>query len=135
MNAANATWDLLLNRPYDDGGGENSSRVYGPAGWDMQPPLYAATAIAGGGRINDPTRPATHWSAEVALPLAKLVEGTTASAPPADKAMWRINFSRVEWTVKVCVTQDLGRGGREVVGTAGMANVRTHLARVACCLR
>ena len=39
MNALNQTWDLLLERAYDDGGGENSTRVDGKNGWDMQPPL------------------------------------------------------------------------------------------------
>ena len=29
MNARNQTWDLLLQRPYNDGGGENSTRVDG----------------------------------------------------------------------------------------------------------
>ena len=99
LNAANATWDLLLNKPYDDGGGENSSRVNGPAGWDMQPPLYSATHVEG--RLNDPSVPATRWSVEVALPLAQLAYNTTASVPPVNGSVWRINFSRVEWAVKV----------------------------------
>ena len=33
MNALNATWELQLNRSYTDGGGENSSRVFGIHGW------------------------------------------------------------------------------------------------------
>ena len=32
VNAANATWILLLDKPYTDGGYENSSRVFGAAG-------------------------------------------------------------------------------------------------------
>jgi hypothetical protein len=98
MNAANATWDLLLNKPYDDGGGENSSRVFGPAGWDMQPPLHARTHVWG--TINDPSASTTGWSVEVALPIAKLLDNTTG-VPPSDGAFWRINFSRVEWAVAV----------------------------------
>ncbi len=27
INALGTTWSLLLNKPYDDGGGENSKRV------------------------------------------------------------------------------------------------------------
>jgi hypothetical protein len=39
MNAFNATWDLVLIEPYANGGYENSSRVFGTSGFDMQPPL------------------------------------------------------------------------------------------------
>ncbi len=35
MNAAGADWDLCLNKPYIDGGGENSTRVFGPSGFDL----------------------------------------------------------------------------------------------------
>lgn len=45
--------DLCLNKPYIDGGYENSSRVMGKAGWDMQPPLRAATHVEG--PVNIPT--------------------------------------------------------------------------------
>lgn len=40
MNALNQTWDLLLAKAYNDGGGENSTRVDGKSGFDMQPQLY-----------------------------------------------------------------------------------------------
>jgi hypothetical protein len=104
MNAANlngtsATWDLCLNKPYDDGGYENSTRVYGAAGFDMQPPLHCRTWSDG--TLNDPTRPPTRWTAEVALPLAGLAVNKTAAVPPAPGDQWRINFSRVEWGVTV----------------------------------
>ena len=35
------------------------------------------------------------------MPLAKLVEHTPARSPPAIGDVWRINFSRVEWAVRV----------------------------------
>jgi hypothetical protein len=98
-NGTSATWDLLLSRPYDDGGGENSSRVYGPSGWDMQPPLHVRTATDGA--LNVPGSGATHWSVELALPLAQLAYNTTARAQPRAGDQWRINFSRVEWAVRV----------------------------------
>jgi hypothetical protein len=107
MNALNATWDLELNRPYDDGGGENSSRVYGGAGWDYAPPIGGrhtlhSAAHVWGGAINNPALGSTAWSVEVALPLAKLVENTPATLPIVPgETFWRINFSRVEWAVKV----------------------------------
>lgn len=107
VNAAAATWDLLLNKPYDDGGGENSSRVDGAAGFDMFLPApgfpswpVAVAAAHVTGTLNDPSTPHTFWSVELALPLARLAYNTTARAPsPGD--FWRINFSRVEWGVKV----------------------------------
>jgi len=104
MNAANAvpnaaTWILCLNAPYDDGGYENSSRVLGRAGFDMQPPLAAASWSDGA--LNNPLRPSTRWTAEIRCPLAQLATNTTAAVPPRDGDIWRINFSRVEWGVLV----------------------------------
>jgi hypothetical protein len=52
MNAANANWDLCLNKPYEDGGYENSTRVFGKHGFDMKPPLISAVWI--NGTLNDP---------------------------------------------------------------------------------
>jgi hypothetical protein len=87
MNAANAvpnaaTWVLCLNAPYDDGGYENSSRVLGRAGFDMQPPLVAASWSDGA--LNNPLRPSTRWTAEIRFPLAQLATNTTAAVPPRD---------------------------------------------------
>ena len=75
MNAFNTTWDLCLNKPYSDGGYENSSRVYGDEGWDMQPPLRSAVAVHG--PLNDPSTPSEGWSVEVALPLRELMYNNT----------------------------------------------------------
>ena len=64
VNALNATWDLCLNRPYSDGGHENSTRVFGAQGWDYQPwssaspgapPLKCAVFVDGA--VNDPAGP------------------------------------------------------------------------------
>jgi hypothetical protein len=104
MNAANsvpnsATWVLCLNVPYDDNGYENSSRVLGAKGFDMQPPLLAASWSDG--ELNNPFRLATRWTAEIRFPLLQLAANTSASVPPRDGDIWRINFSRVEWGVMV----------------------------------
>lgn len=110
INAAAASWDLLLNKPYNDGGGENSTRVYGPAGFDMFPPQGTAkVATYVTGTLSDPTTPHTYWTAEIALPFNKLVVNTTATAPPSVGDMWRINFSRVEWGVQVVQTTNGSR--------------------------
>ena len=101
MNALNQTWDLLLAKPYNDGGGENSTRTDGSNGWDMQPPLYCGTAIDG--RINDPAGKDKGWSVEVALPLKKLAfnQLESTNVPPKHGDYWRIDFSRVEYHVHV----------------------------------
>lgn len=99
LNGTSATWDLLLDKPYDDGGSENSSRVFGAAGFDMQPPL--AVRSFSDGVLNDPARGGSFWSVEIALPMARLVYGTSARLPIADGDIWRINFSRVEWALAV----------------------------------
>ena len=54
VNAANATWIILLNKPYGDGGYENSSRVMGSAGWDMQPPLTSGVHVMPETAFNKP---------------------------------------------------------------------------------
>lgn len=105
MNAANATWDLCLNKAYGDGGYENSSRVFGLAGWDYALPVGRVGTLRSGtavfGALNDPSTPAFGWSVEVALPLATLAQNTSATFPPAAGDVWRINFSRVEYAVDV----------------------------------
>ena len=53
------------------------------------------------GTLNDPSTPHEYWSVEIAIPLQKLVYNTTTTAPPVNGAFWRINFSRVEYAVKV----------------------------------
>lgn len=54
---------------YYYGGYENSSRVYGTEGWDMQPPLKTGVTIDG--ELNNVAAHNTAWSVEIALPLAK----------------------------------------------------------------
>ena len=101
INAVNQTWDLLLNKPYGDGGYENSSRVFGSAGFDMQPPLVCGTDIQPGEALNNPRVAGKHWTVEVALPMEKLLEGSLSASSPQHGDFWRINFSRVEWPVLV----------------------------------
>jgi hypothetical protein len=100
MNVHNATWDLLLNKPYADGGYENSSRVFGVEGFEMQPPLQCGVFV--NGTINDPTGPSDrYWSVEIAIPLQSLVFNEMVTLPPKNNSIWRINFSRVEWNTIV----------------------------------
>ncbi|CAE7476842.1 PPIA [Symbiodinium natans] len=101
MNAFNTTWELCLNKPYGDGGYENSTRVYGSKGWTMEPPLRCAANVQPLGALNNPKLPGERWTVEIALPLASLAERTGARAPPRPGDFWRASFSRVQWAVKV----------------------------------
>lgn len=107
MNALNATWDLCLDKPYWDGGNENSTRKFGVKGFDDLRPWGGPRAGFTGahvaaGEINRPSAGSTeYWTAEVALPFYKLAFNTSAQVPPRPGRFWRINFSRVQWAVDV----------------------------------
>ena len=101
INALGTTWTLLLDKPYDDGGGENSKRVDPIDGYDMSPFIRSATKVYPNDAINRPDVRNTHWTAEVALPISKLMERNELAKRPSDGHQWRINFSRVQWGVKV----------------------------------
>jgi len=98
MNAYNTTWSLCLNKPYSNGGYENSSRVYNRSGWDdygLQSGVYIE------GAINDPSKGSKYWTVEIAFPIVNMVYNTSASNPPRNGSYWTVNFSRVEYTVTV----------------------------------
>eukprot|EP00049_Salpingoeca_infusionum_P010011 m.169847 g.169847 ORF g.169847 m.169847 type:complete len:438 (-) comp14511_c0_seq3:1246-2559(-) len=98
MNALNTSWSLCLNKPYANGGYENSSRVFGKHGWD-DPGLRSAVFV--NGTLNNVSATNYFWSVEIAFPLSALAYNTTARYPPKEGDYWRINFSRVEWHVTV----------------------------------
>ena len=62
----------------------------------LPPPPNSHPTVHEYGALNDPSVPASGWSAEIAFPLALLAYNTSATVPPANGTMWRINFSRVE---------------------------------------
>ncbi len=101
INALNTVWDLLLVKPYRDGG---------PAinGWDI---AGLKTAVRVQGTLNDPSDEDTGWTVELALPWAALKECAGRPAPPADGDQWRVNFSRVEWETEI-----VAGGYRKVAG-------------------
>lgn len=101
INAFNTTWSLSLNQPYDDNGYENSTRVFGKHGWD-DPGLKSGVFVQGD--INSPAAAASinkFWTVEIAFPLAALALNNTVGLPVQHGQYWRINFSRVEWQVRV----------------------------------
>ena len=87
VNAFGTPWDLLLIKPYRDGG---------PAviNWDING-LKVATDIDG--TINDTGDTDKGWSVEIAIPFQVLKECNKGSGLPEAGHQWRINFSRVEW--------------------------------------
>mmetsp|Transcript_34419 Transcript_34419/g.60505 ORF Transcript_34419/g.60505 Transcript_34419/m.60505 type:complete len:218 (+) Transcript_34419:187-840(+) len=67
----------------------------------MEPPLQSATKVYPNDAINQPGIPNTHWTAEIALPISKLMEQNPLAKKPADGLFWRVNFSRVQWGFKL----------------------------------
>jgi len=102
INALGTVWDLLLPRPYKDGG----KAVHD---WEI-PGLK--TAVHLDGTLNDPRDTDRGWTVEIAFPWSALREVARCPSPPADGDQWRVNFSRVEWTLA-----RTGGGYAKVAGT------------------
>ncbi len=92
INALGTEWDLLLIKPYRDGG---------PAvdAWDIQ---GLRTAVHVSGTLNDPDDVDEGWSVEIAFPWDVLAQAAGRPAPPDPGDIWRVNFSRVQWEARPC---------------------------------
>ena len=91
MNALNTTWDLLLNKPYLDGGKPHNE-------WEIP---GTKTAVQIRGTLNNPADTDRGWTVEIAFPWKALSEHARHSGPPKESEQWRINFSRVEWQIAI----------------------------------
>ena len=91
MNALNAGWDLLLKKPYIDGGPALNE-------WEI-PGLK--TGVHVNGTLNSPNDKDQSWTVEIAFPWKVLREFSKQKAPPADGDIWRVDFSRVEWKIEI----------------------------------
>jgi hypothetical protein len=91
INALNAEWDLLLKKPYKDGGPALNE-------WEI-PGLKTAVHVQG--TLNDPSDVDRGWSVELAFPWEVLREYAHCPAPPREGDQWRVNFSRVEWQIQI----------------------------------
>jgi hypothetical protein len=91
VNTLNTPWDLLLVKPYRDGG---------PAihAWDIG---GLQTAVGLRGTLNHPGDTDSGWTIEIAMPWKILAEAAPQRKRPSSGDRWRVNFSRVEWTVDV----------------------------------
>jgi len=105
INALNTVWDLLLVKPYRDGGPAVNA-------WDIK---GLETAVHVYGTINDPGDVDRGWTVEMAIPWTSLCECANATCPPVMGTFWRVNFSRVEWRTetvdgKIVKRTDAGTG-------------------------
>ncbi|WMT39463.1 carbohydrate-binding family 9-like protein [Paenibacillus sp. D2_2] len=91
INALNTVWDLLLVKPYRDGGPPVN-------GWDIS---GLKTAVHIDGELNRPEADNRKWSVEVAIPWKILKECAPETRSPVAGEFWRVNFSRVEWRTEV----------------------------------
>lgn len=91
INALGTIWDLLMPRPYKDGGMPMS-------GWQFKG-LEIAVRLRGS--LNDPADTDDGWSIEIAIPWSGIKETCRCACPPKDGDQWGINFSRVQWDLEV----------------------------------
>jgi hypothetical protein len=85
VNALGTVWDLLLLKPYRDGGPPVTS-------WDI---AGLKVGIHVDGTLNNPSDTDKGWTVEIKIPLTVLKECSPGVPKAGDK--WRIDFSRVEW--------------------------------------
>lgn len=91
VNALNTVWDLVLDRPYRAKGRPLT-------GFDLKGLI---TRVHLDGSLNDPSDRDRGWSVEIHLPWSGLAEIATCRCPPLHGDIWKINFSRVQWDLKV----------------------------------
>ena len=91
VNALATEWDLLLLKPYRDGGPPVT-------GWNIAG-LQVGTHVDG--TINNAGDTDKGWKVEIKLPLAALNECSGLAGLPKAGDKWRIDFSRVEWRTHI----------------------------------
>lgn len=91
VNAFGTVWDLLLTKPYRDGGRPVDA-------WDI-PGLHVGVDVQG--TLNQPGDVDTGWTVELAIPWQAFQSRHRRPRPPQPSEQWRLNFSRVEWQVEV----------------------------------
>lgn len=86
VNALNTIFDLLLPKPYRNGG---DAMIH----WHADK-LRSAVKLQG--TLNNPSDTDKGWTVEMAIPYRALSMGVQPKIPKEGN-FWRINFSRVEW--------------------------------------
>lgn len=104
INALGTIWDLMLIKPYRDGGPAINA-------WDIK---GMKKGIYIDGTINNPNDIDNFWTVELAFPWKVLKEA--ARRVPKNDDQWRVNFSRVNWRLDTdgkytkSVDPDTGKG-------------------------
>lgn len=97
LNAINTVWNLMLDKPYSDGGGEWSGREHKEGDlkyWEVRGQRTATRVLKGA--LHDASKP-SQWCCEVAIAHSDTLDRMPVAAPvPAVGNFFRINFSRVE---------------------------------------
>ncbi len=95
INALGTVWDLMLVKPYRNGGPAINS-------WDIHG-LKKGVKIFG--TLNNSSDTDTTWTVELAMPWEVLKEAAPNGKKPRSGDQWRVNFSRVNWRIE---PDDLG---------------------------
>ncbi|MDX2249585.1 MAG: carbohydrate-binding family 9-like protein [Bacteroidia bacterium] len=91
VNALATEWDLMLIKPYRDGGPYLN-------GWSVN---GMKVSVFADGTINQPADRDRGWSVEIAMPWEMLRETAPGRTLPKAGDHWRLDFSRVEWRLDV----------------------------------
>lgn len=91
LNALGTVWDLLLDRPYREGGKPDN-------GWTIE---GLRVAVGLNGTLNRPEDRDRGWTVELAIPWRAMTATGWSGLPPTAGTRWRVNFSRVEWDLRV----------------------------------
>ena len=89
INVFGTIMDLFMNKPYKKGGTFDM-------GWNT---TGIQSKIIANGTINDNSDIDSGWTLEMAIPFTAISRTQRAAAPSFNKP-WRINFSRVQWTLE-----------------------------------
>ena len=95
INALGTTWDLLMAKPYRDGGDAISC-------YDMK---NVEKKIVVNGTINNPNDVDTGWTLYLAIPF-EIFRGLCPKPAPEKGDIWRINLVRVDWQLDITNTQN-----------------------------
>lgn len=90
INALGTTWDLLMAKPYRDGGSAISN-------YDMKGVKKKIELI---GTINNSTDIDTGWTLYLAIPFENFT-GLCPKPAPKKGDTWRLNLARVHWALDV----------------------------------
>lgn len=92
INALGTDWDLFLNKPYRDAGNIVLNN------WEF---AGMKKAVYVDGTLNNPKDTDKSWSVEFFIPWKSIYQVMRGKEKPQEGDQLRINFSRVEWPVKV----------------------------------